>query len=123
MKWRRFIPTLSAYIRYGKTADIPEEEIRTNEATRDDADMLIDLIKEYRIKFKDKDLFSNPRFDIVCVTTLFTFEWAITIDTICFVKQLCRDQSNVFVGGIASSIMLSVNELKAQPCALNRSIK
>ena len=105
MKWRRFIPALSVYIRYGKTADIPEEEIRTCEATRDDADMLIDIIREYRTKFKDKDFFSNPRFDIVCVTTLFTFEWAITVDTIRFVKQLCRDQSKVFVGGIASSII------------------
>ncbi len=105
MKWRRFIPTLTTYIRYGKTADIPEEEIRSNDATRDDADMLLDLIRDYRIKFKDKDYFENPRFDVVCVTTLFTFEWAITIDTINFVKQLCKNPSKVFVGGIASSII------------------
>ncbi len=105
MKWRRLIPSLTAYIRYGKTADIPEEEVRKNEATQDDADMLIDLIRDHRTKFKDKDFFTNPRFDVVCVTTLFTFEWAITIDTINFVKQLCRDQRKVFVGGIASSII------------------
>lgn len=105
MKWRRLIPTLTAYIRYGKTANIPEEEIRKNEAAQDDADILIDLIRDHRTKFKKKDLFTNPRFDVVCVTTLFTFEWAITIDTINFAKQLCRDQSKVFVGGIASSII------------------
>lgn len=105
MEWRRLIPSLSSYIRYGKTTDIPEEEIRKREASLDDADMLIDLIRDYRTKFKDKDYFKNPRFDIVCVTTLFTFEWAVTVDTINFVKQLCRDQSKVFVGGIASSII------------------
>lgn len=105
MKWRRLIPRLNAYIRYGKTADIPEDEIRKNEATLDDADILLDLVKEYRSKFKQKDFFTNPRFDVICVTTLFTFEWAITIDTINFVKQLCKDQRNVFIGGIASSII------------------
>ncbi|MDR2089527.1 MAG: hypothetical protein LBP73_09250 [Clostridiales Family XIII bacterium] len=105
MKWRRYIPALTAYIRYGKNAAIPEEEIRNNDATRDDADMLLDLIRDYRVKFKDKDYFENPRFDIVCVTTLFTFEWAITIDTINFVKQMCKDHDKVFVGGITSSII------------------
>ena len=105
MKWRQLIPKLTAYIRYGKTADIPEETVRNNKNTADDADMLIDLIREYRNKFKEKDLFTNPRFDIVGITTLFTFEWAITIETINFVKQLCKNPHNVFVGGIASSII------------------
>lgn len=105
MKWRRLIPTLTTYIRYGKVADIPEGEIRNNKATQDDSDMLIDLIREHRTKFKLKDFFTNPRFDVVCVTTLFTFEWAITIDTINFVKQLCKDPRKVFVGGISSSII------------------
>ena len=105
MKWRRLLPTLNTYIRYGKTVDIPEEEIRKNKATQEDADILLDLIRGHRTKFKQKDFFINPRFDVVCVTTLFTFEWAITIDTINFAKQLCKDQHNVFIGGIASSII------------------
>lgn len=105
MKWRRFIPALTSYIRYGKTADIPNDAIHNNESTASDADMLVDLIREYRTKFKEKDFFVNPRFDVVCVTTLFTFEWATTIDTINYVKQLCKDLGKVFVGGIASSII------------------
>lgn len=105
MKWRRLIPTLFKYIRYGKTVNIPEEIIRKNDVTQGDADILIDQIKEYRAKFKNRDYFTNPRFDVVCVTTLFTFEWAITIDTIKFGKQLCKNPGKVFVGGIASSII------------------
>lgn len=105
MKWQRLIPTLTAYIRCGKTSLIPTEIIRQHESTNADADMLIDLIRDYRIKFKSKDFFTNPRFDIVGITTLFTFEWAITIDTINYAKQLCKDQKNVLVGGIASSII------------------
>ena len=105
MEWRRLIPTLTKYIRYGKTTDIPEEGIRTNKSITDDADMLIDLIKECRMKFKNKDFFTHPRFDVVGITTLFTFEWAITIDTINYVKRLCKERKNVIVGGIASSII------------------
>ncbi len=105
MKWRRYIPMLTSYIRYGKTVDIPEEELRKTEATKADAEMLVDLIRSHRDKFKKKDFFTNPRFDVVCVNTLFTFEWTITIDTINFARQLCKNQEKVFVGGIASSII------------------
>jgi len=105
MKWLQLIPVLTKYVRYGKNADIPEDEIQNNASTRDDTDILIDQIREYRKKFKEKDFFAHPRFDVVCVTTLFTFEWAITIDTINFAKQLCRSADSVFVGGIASSII------------------
>jgi hypothetical protein len=105
MKWRRYIPTFIQYIRYGKKAHLPEEDIRKNEFTSEDADMIIDQIIEHRAKFKNTDFFKNPRFDIVGITTLFTFEWAITIETINFVKQLCKDQANVYIGGIASSII------------------
>lgn len=105
MKWRRLIPKLNAYIRYGKSVDIPEEEIRKHNASHDDSDILIDIIREYRVKFKNKDFFENPRFDVVCITTLFTFEWAITIDTINYIKHFCKDKECVFIGGIASSII------------------
>ena len=64
-----------------------------------------DALKEYHKKYKKKEYFSKPPFDIVCITTLFTFTWTITIDTINFAKQLCKNIDNVFVGGIASSIV------------------
>ncbi|MDR2834492.1 MAG: hypothetical protein LBV67_12335 [Streptococcaceae bacterium] len=105
MKWRQLIPTLTKYIRNGKISDMPEEIVRNNEGTVADAEIIIDLILEYRNKFKRKDFFTNPRFDVVCITTLFTFEWSITVDTINYVKQLCKNEQKVFVGGIASSII------------------
>ncbi|MDR1653563.1 MAG: hypothetical protein LBS01_07965 [Prevotellaceae bacterium] len=105
MKWKRLVPTLTAFIRYGKTANVPEEIIRQNEVTCDDADILLDQIREYRTKYKEKDYFVHPRFDVVCVTTLFTFEWAVTVDTINFAQRLCKNKDKVFVGGIASSII------------------
>ena len=60
-------------------------------------------LKEYREKYKLEEY--NGYYDIVCVTTLFTFAWIITIDTIKFAKKLCKHDDKVFVGGIASSIV------------------
>ena len=43
--------------------------------------------------------------DRVGITTLFTFYWDITIETINFAKQLCKDPNGVMVGGVMASIL------------------
>lgn len=45
-----------------------------------------------------------PEWDRVFVTTLFTFYWKITIDTIEFAKFLVKDIKNLQVGGVLASI-------------------
>ncbi|MCM1168514.1 MAG: hypothetical protein NC324_01105 [Bacteroides sp.] len=46
----------------------------------------------------------NPEWDFVGVTTLFTFYWDITIDTINFAKQLVKPGGRIMVGGVLASI-------------------
>jgi hypothetical protein len=65
----------------------------------------LDAVKEYRKKYKEKEYFTKPRFDKVGITTLFTFYWDITIDTVNFAKQLCKKPEDVMVGGIMSSLV------------------
>ena len=43
-------------------------------------------------------------WDVVGVTTLFTFYWDITIKTIEFAKLLVKDENNLMVGGVLASI-------------------
>ena len=43
-------------------------------------------------------------WDIVGVTTLFTFYWDITIKTIEFAKLLVKEENNLMVGGVLASI-------------------
>lgn len=63
-------------------------------------------LQEYRKRFKTKWYLDHPRWDIVCVTTLFTFYWDITIKTIEFAKKICKDWShNVQIGGILASVV------------------
>lgn len=46
----------------------------------------------------------NPEWDRVGVTTLFTFYWDITIETINFAKLLVKKQKDLMVGGVLASI-------------------
>lgn len=46
----------------------------------------------------------EPEWDRVCVTTLFTFYWDITVDTINFAKLLVKKQEDLNVGGVLASI-------------------
>ncbi|MGE4274199.1 MAG: hypothetical protein AB7E31_15265 [Desulfitobacterium sp.] len=59
-------------------------------------------LKEYRKRYKEGQY---PKFDIICITTLFTFYWRETINTIEFSKKFCTEVENIWVGGIAATIL------------------
>ena len=96
--WKDYYPVLFDFIRLGKYSVLEDYEVFKNEE-------VLDALKEYRKKYKDKEYFANPRFDKVGITTLFTFYWDITIDTINFAKRLCKSEKDVMVGGIMSSLL------------------
>lgn len=62
------------------------------------------------VEYKDyywKGIWKNKQekeWDIVGVTTLFTFYWDITVETIKFAKFLVKDEENLMVGGVLASI-------------------
>ena len=93
------------YIRTGKHA--PLEMI--SDFSRSSSDMekcsvnnLLEALANYRNRYKNEDY---PKFDRVAVTTLFTFYWKETIDTILFAKKLCKHIKDVHVGGITASLV------------------
>jgi hypothetical protein len=63
---------------------------------------LLNRFSDVRGRYKNENY---PKFDRVAVTTLFTFCWKETIETILFAKKLCKPKGKVFVGGIASSLV------------------
>lgn len=96
--WKDYYPIFFDFIKLGKYSILDANAIFDNEDIRD-------AVKEYRNKYKNKDYFINPRFDKVGITTLFTFYWKTTIDTINFAKKLCKKPEDVMVGGIMSSML------------------
>lgn len=106
--WAEYYPTLLKYVRLGRLKDLEGIEFFQDET-------VLDILKVYREKYRDQDYFTHPRFDRVCITTLFTFYWQITIDTINFAKRLCKPVETtlltevslrpVMVGGIMSTML------------------
>ncbi|MDR1302824.1 MAG: hypothetical protein LBK43_10210, partial [Treponema sp.] len=66
-------------------------------------------IKEWLIYFhayyKHGEYKKNSLYDIICITTLFTFYYSETINTINASKCLVKDERNIYVGGIMASVM------------------
>ncbi len=62
-------------------------------------------LESYRKYFRNKKYLENPQWDRVCITTLFTFYWTTTVDAINYYKQFCKNPDQVFVGGIAASVV------------------
>lgn len=60
------------------------------------------LLKEYRLRYRNNQW---PQFDVVGITTLFTFYWRETIDIINCSKKFCAKTGRIIVGGIAASIL------------------
>lgn len=96
--WKRLYPVMFDFIKLGRYNILESDLIFENED-------VLEALKEYRKKYKEKEYFSNPRFDKVGITTLFTFYWKTTIETINFAKQLCKKEEDVMVGGIMSSLL------------------
>jgi hypothetical protein len=47
----------------------------------------------------------DPKWDRICITTLFTFYWEQTINTINSFKHICKDIKEVKVGGVAATLL------------------
>ena len=59
-------------------------------------------LRDVRTRYKSGDF---PKFDIVGITTLFTFYWKETIETINGAKKFVAADGRIIIGGIASSII------------------
>lgn len=66
--------------------------------------LLTNKINQFKDYYWKKNWEADPEWDRVFVTTLFTFHWRITIDTINFAKKLVKDTKNLMVGGVLATI-------------------
>ena len=90
----KHFPKLIEYIRTGKHACL--EAITDFDMTKEKT-----ILDSYRLRYKTQDF---VKFDFIGITTLFTFYWAKTIDTINYVKKFCKPNGRIMVGGIASTL-------------------
>ena len=100
VNWKYRKDSIYEYIRTRKKAAY--DDIRVDDSSMSVlASAKIIEAKDYYWKGIWKE---NPEWDRVGITTLFTFYWDITIETINFAKYLVKDVKNLMVGGVLASI-------------------
>jgi len=105
--WRKLTPAIKEAIHTGTILPNSELEIALTRLP------LAKLwLADFRKQFRSGAYCRNPRWDRVCVTTLFTFHWDLTIETIEFAKKVCKDINQVLVGGILASVVPGKVEAK-----------
>lgn len=106
--WYFYKDILFDYIRTRRTELLDSLPIMLPAASEDENPVknivVSDLINEAKDKYWKKTWEQEPEWDRVGVTTLFTFYWKITVETIEFAKKLVKDPANLMVGGVLASI-------------------
>lgn len=100
INWKLRSDKIASYIRYRRQADL--DKIGLDESSY--AILLAPWVDYYKNYFHKKLYLKSPKWDWVGVTTLFTFYWDITIQTILFAKDMVKDPKNIMVGGVLASI-------------------
>lgn len=94
-KLGKHVPRLIEHIKTGKFATL--DAIPNFRNCEQD-----EILKGYRLRYRYGKF---PQFDVVGITTLFTFYWRETIATINYAKKFCSEAGRIIVGGIAASIL------------------
>jgi len=89
------------YIKTRKTSLI--EELDISESPH--YDLIVRWLDSYKNYYWKKEYINSPIWDRIFITTLFTFHWKITIDTIEFAKTLIKDTKDLMVGGVLATIL------------------
>ena len=95
--WSRLTPAIRNAIKTGTVR--PESEL---EEALNANPFSSGWLNSFRKQYRTGTYFNAPRFDRVCVTTLFTFHWDIAIEAIEFAKRIGKE---VLIGGILASVM------------------
>ncbi len=99
--WEKYKPQICLFLKKGNKSVFSEIPLSQSNP------IVGELLKYYRKFYYNKEYFKpeNRIYDRVGITTLFTFYWDITIETINFAKQLCKNEKDVMVGGVLASIL------------------
>lgn len=72
-------------------------------------ELVLNCLSDAADRFKRKQF---PKYDRVYVTTLFTFYWKITVETIEYCKAFVKSRKQLFVGGVLATLLYDELEKK-----------
>ena len=106
INWNLRADRIATFIKYRKKSDLDKIGLEDSEY----AILLYPWLEHFKNFYHKKEYIKHPKWDWVGVTTLFTFYWKITIETIEFAKLLVKDKKNLMIGGVLASIQPKESE-------------
>ena len=100
INWRLRAHRIASYIKYRRKSDLEAICLADSKFEL----LLTPWVDYYKNFYHNKEYIKHPKWDWVFVTTLFTFYWDITIETIEFAKLLVKDIKHIQVGGVLASL-------------------
>ena len=100
INWKLRSDKIASYIKTRKTIFLDQINLGESESKP----LLIPWVNYYKDFYHKKKYLDHPKWAGVCVTTLFTFYWDITIETILFAKSLVKNPKHLMVGGVLASL-------------------
>lgn len=86
-------------------------EIIREEIDSDNDDSVVQIVTSILLKYKsiywEKKFSEYPIFDRIYISTLFTFYWKVTFETINFAKRFLLNLSNLKVGGVMATVLFN----------------
>ena len=101
INWYRKRSQIMRFIQYKDMALYDDEKILNST----NWPLIEENLRYYRTSHYKKTYSSYLTWDRVYITTLFTFHWKITVDTINLCKNLVKNLNDIWVGGIMASLI------------------
>ena len=100
VQWSKHHFKLKEYIKTGKNKIFKELVILSKYEL-----LVTNWFVYYKDLYRKKDYANFPKWDRIYITTLFTFHWKVTIETIEFAKKLINDIKELRVGGVLATVL------------------
>lgn len=100
INWNNNKKDIGIYIRYGRKASF-EYLIKLTCF----GPLLGSWLSYFSKAYRSKKIIDSIRWDRICISTLFTFYYSITIDTINYSKNLLKEGGEILIGGVMATVI------------------
>lgn len=105
--WKFFESDIKAFIKTRRKTILQSILVDNDGNELNDSPSISRWLEHYATYYRKKEFakLENREWDRICVTSLFTFYWKKTIETIEFAKLLVKDERQLMVGGVMASLL------------------
>jgi hypothetical protein len=101
INWKSKYFSIKEYLKKRKTQLIEDIGISSSKYEI----LLLNALKYFKDYYWKGLYKQEPQWDRICITTLFTFHWDITVKTIEQCKALVKSENEIWIGGVMASVI------------------